>query len=750
MLLAAHLRSLRIAAGLTLDALAERAGISARAISDIERGVSVTPQSRTVLALANALVLDAADRDGLLRAARARRRSKPVDEDRSTAVAPHRTADFSGRDSELSGMLAMLADSEDSTAHVILISGPAGIGKTTLALEVVNRSVVSSRQTLFVDLGGFTSEPLTALEVLRALLRQVPGIGEGVPTTLDDAVRRWQLETDSSAYLVLLDNAGYESQVRAVLALNPRSRVVVTSRRSLAGLEGVRRLSLGPLGQEDALLMLSRLIPESQTAAGDLRELAGLCEHIPLALRIAGSRIASRPASSTGDFLVRMRAAENRLRLLVAGDLAVEAAFALSYDELDSSTAALFRSISVIDGPTFDARVAAAIDGTHVLDIEERLDELTDLGLVEARGGNRYRVHDLLRLFGAAHHKRESGQLGVADAHRRLRLWLLSTLERGGAWFEPERSPEIPNAIGAAFPNTATAEAWIRLEEPHWWPAMQEASRNGEHSTVVDVADALRWFSESWIEWGHWQQFFTLAVASARALGDPRLEALHLGCLVWAQGTETTDRELGLQTALLAIEAADRSGDAQQRGEANAYAAWMHFLLDQKTKSAEHSRVAFDQFNIAGDLHGAAQATITLTRAVNDRRSHELALGSFETVLRRLDQDAPENYVFASNVKRVMMHEAMARSYSAIGQHEKAIAAATLSVELAKQFDSPIKSAGALRARITVYIAAGNAVAAEIDIVSSLKLLKSVTAGGSALRYLEELHAFRASLNSES
>ena len=744
--LAAQLRSARIAADLTLDALAERSGISARAISDIERGVSMSPQKRTAVALTDALGLDAVARDGLLRAARARPRSKYVDEDRSTAVAPHRSADFSGRDREISGMLAMLADSDDQAAHVVLISGPAGIGKTTIALEVADRSEVTSSRTLFVDLGGFSSEPLTALEVLRALLRQVPRIGEGAPITLDDAVRRWKLETEASVYLVILDNAAHESQVRPVLTLDPRSRVVVTSRRSLAGLEGVRRVSLGPLTKEDAILLLSRLIPESQRASSDLTELAGLCEHIPLALRIAGHRIASRPASSTGDFLVRMRAAEDRLRLLVAGDLAVEAAFALSYDELDSSTAALFRSISVINGPTFDARVAAAIDDTPVLDAEEQLDELTDLGLVEARGGNRYRVHDLLRLFGAARHKRESGRQGVADSNHRLHQWLICTVERGGSWFEPERSPENPSAIGIAFPNTTTAEAWIRLEEPHWWPALQEKSRNGEHWIVVEVADALHWFSELWTEWGHWQQLFTLSVISARALGDSRLEAMHLGYLVWAQVHESHDRELPRQTALLAIEAADRSGDAQQRGWANSYAAWTHHLLGRDIEATEHSRLAIDHFGSADDLDGAAHAMWKLTSATNDPRGHELALKSLEAVLEQTNRDEREKYGLVANLTRLVVYEYMAIRYSAIGQHTKAIAAATLCVELAEQFASPTRSAGALRQRITANIAAGDTVAAEIDIDAALAGLELVPLDSSYSWHREQLLALRMEL----
>jgi transcriptional regulator with XRE-family HTH domain len=745
--LAAQIRSLRIAADLTLNALSDQSGISARAISDIERGVSTSPQGRTILALTDALRLDATARDGLLRAARAHPRSKTVHTDRSTAVAPHRIADFSGREREMSDLLAMLSQPEKTAANVVVISGPAGIGKTTLALEAANRADVPSRRTLFVDLGGLSPEPLTALEVLRALLQQVPHIGEGAPITLDDAVRRWRLETETSVYLVLLDNAAHESQIRPVLALDSRSQVLVTSRRNLAGLEGVRRVRLGPLIEKDAVLMLGRLIPQSQWLTGELRELAGLCEHIPLALRIAGHRIASRPRSSTGDFLVRMRAAENRLRLLVAGDLAIEAAFALSYHELDSATAALFRSITVIDGPTFDARVAAAIDGSNVLDTEERLDELTDLGLVEARGGNRYRVHDLLRLFGAARHKRDLGQRGVADAHRRLESWLLGSLERGGSWFEPERSPETPGDDGIAFPDSTTAEAWIRLEEPHWWPALQEASRNGEHQTIVEVADALHWFSELWTEWGHWQQLYTLGVVSARALGDPRLEAMHLRYLAWAQVHESHDRELPRQTSLLAIEAADRSGDAQQRGWANSYAAWAHHLVGRDAEASEHSRLAIDQFSSADDLDGAARTQWILTSATTDSRGPELALESLQAVLEQTDRDHREEFGLVAKLTRLVAYEYMSHTYSTIVQHDKAIAVATLSVELAEQFASPIRSAGALSHRIMANIAAGDTVAAETDIAAALAGLDTVPSHSSYSWHREKLLALRAGMN---
>lgn len=193
-------------------------------------------------------------------------------------------------------------------------------------------------------------------------------------------------------------------------------------------------------------------------------------------------------------------------------------------------------------------------------------------------------MHDLLRLFASARLAGIEGSLGASARRDRLHIWLLSTLERAGAWFEPERSPDSSGGIGHGFPDSVTAEVWIRLEEDHWSPAMNHAASDGDHALVVDTAGSLHWFSELWLEWGHWRELFSLAVASARALGDSRLEAMHLGYLVWAVVLEGRDAEDGLRTAHPAIAAAETSGDHQQRGWANYYLGWMfkaHARLDE-------------------------------------------------------------------------------------------------------------------------------------------------------------------------
>jgi len=742
------LRSHRSALGLTLEGLADKSRISARTISDIERGVSGAPQARTIAALAAALGLQSSEREDFLIAARSRRRLRATTP-RTSAGSPHRVLDFAGREDEIAQVTDFLTGVvKHPESRAILLSGAPGIGKTSSAMEAVDRLHDGPADVVFVDLDGFSAEPLTPLQVLRAVLRQMPDIGDRVPADLDEAGRLWRTVSAENPRTVVLDNAAHESQVRPVLAADPSNRVVITSRRTLAGLEGVRRVALGPLGEQDSIQLLERLIPESQRQFGDLLELARLSDCIPLALRIVGNRIASRPSWQAADFAERMRSTENRLRLLVAGDLAVEAAFALSYDDLESSTAQLFRSISVIDGATFDARIAAATAGIDVIDADDLLEELTDLGLVESRGGSRYRVHDLIRLFARARLNRDGLGQGGHEERDRLRHWLLASLERAGAWFEPERLPEMRLDNGAGFPDPATAQAWIRLEEAHWWPAMKAAANSGEYETVTDVADSLHWFSELWMEWGNWRELFALAVDSARALDDPRLEAMHLGYLVWATVLETGDDVEGIRLAELAVAAATVSEDNTQIGWAKFYAGWMYYRVGRIEESTTMSLESVAEFETVGDFDGAAQSMTILARAQHDRAGHEQMIVALSEVANRLNVDTSVNRATVRRTTMLVIHRFLTASYLAVDRPADAVTSATAAIDAAREFASGVRVAGALRYRAHAYLVAGDFDAAERDIDDALGNLDAKSTNALVIREMEALEYLTAQARS--
>ncbi|MEO3813550.1 hypothetical protein ABGB17_31520 [Sphaerisporangium sp. B11E5] len=132
--------------------------------------------------------------------------------------------------------------------------------------------------------------------------------------------------------LAVLDNAASAEQIRPLLPSGSHGRVLITSRRLLAGLEGVRRLSLGPLPLAEATELLTGILGDRSASDGEraLTQLAQLCGGLPLALRIIGNRLVSRPAWSAAELVARPANEERRLEQLSAGDLKIANAFGIS------------------------------------------------------------------------------------------------------------------------------------------------------------------------------------------------------------------------------------------------------------------------------------------------------------------------------------------------------------------------------------------------------------------------------------
>jgi transcriptional regulator with XRE-family HTH domain/tetratricopeptide (TPR) repeat protein len=594
--LATRLRTLRLAAGMTLEALSERSGVSVRGISDIERGRSLHPQPRTIEALVSGLALDDAARRWL----RAPLIASGPDGGR-TDFRPARVTDFTGRGVELHRLVRLVdAASASGTAapvRVVVVSGPPGIGKTALVTEALAH-VAGEGRRVFVDLAGHGRPASTALEVLQRVLRQCePG---DPPGTLVAARARWAEIATDERVLVHLDNVSGEEQVRPVL-VEGRATVVATSRRSLAGLDA-ERVVLDVLDAEDARVLLERVIPAEQRDHRSVAELLALCDGFPLALRVAANRIASRPATTAADLVVRLRSADRRLALLVAGDVSVAAAIAVSHDDLDPQTSAVFRTTAALDGVTFDAQVVAAALGDDPLETEERLEQLVDLGLVEQRGADRYRVHDLIRLF-ASDRLREDA---VAEASVRARLdrWLLDQLLTAGSVFVvPGRAP-----FSRSGADQQAARDWIVAEVDHWWPAFQRAAADGRHETVLTLTSVLQWVANLWPDWGRWYELDLLAQDAASATGDDGAASEISGHLAWAAHIERADHRLAARHAADALAAAERSGAAHLVAWGHYHAAWAALELGEVERAEGHVRAAVAGFEADPDpvfLHQA-------------------------------------------------------------------------------------------------------------------------------------------------
>lgn len=639
-----RLRQYRLLADLTLEALSQASGISDRTISNIERGVSTSPQRRTLSALLDALGLTADQQQELLRLARLPRLASGPSS-RSAMLAPTLVTDFTGRPGVMAEIETFLrgTDDEDSPT-VLVVCGAAGVGKTTVALEALRRHEYEDCARAFVDLDGMDAMPLPPLGVLQALIAQTSDVRD--TPTLDEAILEWRRTTAAQRVAVVLDDAASEEQVRPVLTA-ANVVVVVTSRRSLSGLTNVRRITLESLDRAESTQLIGRIVPARQRTDEDTDHLAAACGDLPLALRIAANRIAAQPRSTVRDFLERMAARREPLRALVAGDLAVENALALSYDQIDAGSRRLFRSLSLIDGPTFDASLAAAATAADPDETGDRLDELTDLGLVEARGGNRYHLHDLVKLFAAARSRREDTD--VAGQRTALRHWVLHTTRNAGLWFERDRRPD-PRAPGRHFADADHAASWLRTEGSQWVTAVQQASAMGEDRLVLDTAEALHWFSDTWPAWDLWRTLFLTSAEVASRSGSDRDMAVHLGYAAWVHLLDEAFDD-ARRSADAAVAAALRADDRRELGWARFYLAWTLGRQQDFPAGLTTATSALEDLVAAGDQEGVAQV-LALTGNLMARTGQlQEAVDRYRRILELLEErrDAlPANIVLVT------------------------------------------------------------------------------------------------------
>ena len=423
------LRDHRRAARLTLEQLAEVSGVSARTLSDMERGRSKGPQHRTVTALADALVLEGDDRKQFIELARDGRLRDHWARPAGVCEPPRLIDDFAGRAAQLAWINELAyAESSPGASVVGLITGSGGMGKTTLAVRAAHALRPSfPGGVFFLDLLGMSPQPMAAVDALRLLLRALGAADEQVPDDIQGRASLYRSLLRDRRALIVLDNAGSEEQVRPLLPGETASRTLITSKRLLAGLEGVRRLALEPLALPEARELLTGILGER--AASDeesaLTRLAELCEGLPLALRIIGSRLVSRPGWGAAELAVRLADEQRRLDQFEAGDLKVASAFGMSYEQLADSARRMFRRLAVVPGRDFDAALAAVAGGMSAGDAWDDLDELVDLGLLQDSAGGRYRFHDLVRFFARARLQEEESQTEREALTERVASWLL-------------------------------------------------------------------------------------------------------------------------------------------------------------------------------------------------------------------------------------------------------------------------------------------------------------------------------------
>ncbi|WP_327090218.1 NB-ARC domain-containing protein [Nonomuraea sp. NBC_01738] len=625
------LRNLRQAAHLTIEELSQASGVSVRAIGSMERGVSRGPQRRTVEALAEALRLADGPRAELAEAAQAGRPrlGGPAP---NTCELPREAGDFTGRARELELLRHLAGQAEGGEATVVAtVSGTGGIGKTALAVHAARRLADGFPDGCFyVDLRGMDSAPAAPEVVLSRLLRALGVPEQQIPADEDERAGLYRALVGERRCLIVLDNAVDEAQVRPLLPGAGQGLTIVTSRRSLAGLEGARQIHLSELSSQEAAGLLEAIVGKQRTAADpdSVAALARLCGNLPLAVRIAGNRLQSRPGWTISQLAGRLHNEERRLEALAVGDLAVAAAFALSYEQVSGTARVAFRRLALAAAPDFGVPLTAVLTQVDLIDAEDALEELVELGLLASPYAGRYVFHDLVRLFARAQLEQEEPVEARETARREMEGWLLEVAVVAGRWFEPGYGePESEWRSLVTLGTRPEASDWLQAEGSGWLAALRSAAGRGEHATAVEVAESMHWFSDQWRRWGHWREVFELSSGAARAMGDRTQEVVHRNYLSWALYECEGRMAEGEATALRAHELAREIGDLRQQGLALFYAGWPVYDDPAKLeRELDYNRRAADLLLRAGDLEGYPQAVTAHIRSLRRAGQTEEAL----------------------------------------------------------------------------------------------------------------------------
>jgi DNA-binding SARP family transcriptional activator/tetratricopeptide (TPR) repeat protein/DNA-binding XRE family transcriptional regulator len=482
------------------------------------------------------------------------------------AQLPMECGGFTGRAGELRTLDRILgAEGAAKTASVAVVTGMGGVGKTALAVRWAwrQRGRYPDGQ-LYADLRGHAiTGPARPLDVLTGFLAALGEPAERIPEDEGQAAALLRTRLEGRRILLLLDNALDAQQVRPLLPAAPGSATIVTARDRMTGLiarDGAGAVVVRPLPEAEAAALLVASMGER--GGGEppavVAELAGLCAHLPLALRIAAANLAARPSYRLADYVAALASGDRLTGLAVPEDeqAAVRLAFELSCDTLKPGLRRLFRLAGLVPGPDLTAPAVAALAGIATSQAESLLDRLAARNLIDEHAHGRYRLHDLLRLYAAELAAAEESAVSrdaaidrlaahamaaVRSASEMLYPHLLHLPDNGGPdnggpdnGGEQRADGGAEFATGAPeFADDAAALAWLNAERANLVALVALLARHGRAETALRLSNRLAGYfhmTSNSVDW------LVVATAARRAVSDDvpiavACAELHLGML---------------------------------------------------------------------------------------------------------------------------------------------------------------------------------------------------------------------------
>lgn len=640
------------------------------------------------------------------------------------AQLPSPPANFTGRAEELAGLdgFASCYDPVRRLAVAVIV-GAGGTGKTSLASRWLHAlSDHYDGGALFTDLRGHVPEAAARpSEVLTAFLRALGTPPEQIPLALDEQIGLYRSVTSGRRMIVLLDNAASAAQVRCLLpGPGPRPRtgaqpgddgrarpslVVVTTRWQITGLitDGAEFITLGPLDERSARELFGKVVGTDRAAADAAAadSVVRLCGGLPLAVCVAGARLAQHPRWPVRQVADELASERHRLAALtIAGDLSVRATFDLSYQALSPEVARLYRLVSVLPSPDFSTEVAAAAVATDAGRVGELLEELASASLLEETGERRFRFHDLVRLHASGRAEIDPADEREAVMARAVGWYLRKAVDADlviipGRW---RLNPMFGQARSAppTYQDATAALHWLESELPGLAAAVRTAHGQGLHEQTWQLCEALwglfanRNFFRPWID------THQLGVTSAQACGNLRAEArmrMQLGLAYLHLGRPAQAREQYTRALALDRQDGHRLGEATELEQLG-----LTDLAEGRTGAAieafSQARIIFEEINVP---RGSAMMACHLGEAHGEAGRFEEAIGYLHEA-RRLFAELPDAYNEARAVT------GLGQTHLRAGRLRDALPLLTSALTVMTSLDSPYEQA---RIRVSLADAVG-------------------------------------------
>lgn len=613
------LRETRRRSGLTQEELAASSGMSDRAIRDLERGRVKRPRHATIELLVSALGLEDAAAQRFRHSARSTPAELPLPS--CPVQLPADIAGFTGRTAQLRELTALLASAGrvDAAPVVASISGIGGVGKTTLAVHAAHTVAGHFPDgQLYLDLTGRTAgvKPTEPDAALAVLLRAVGVADRAMPHSVAERAALYRTLLSGRRMLVVLDNAADAAQVRPLLPAAAGCAVLVTARSRLTELDSAAFWDLDVLTTAESVELLAAVVgagrvAEDPDATGALID---ACARLPLAVRIAGARLATRPEWPVRALADRLSDARHRLDELRLGDLAVRATLQVSYRMLPAAepggedSARAFRLLGAVDATEFALSTAAAVLGTDERAAEAALERLVDARMLETPRPGRYRLHDLVGLLARELADQAESPASRAAARERAVRALLAGMQQVGTLERSGRLVPYLDDAGTAttlrLADSDDALAWIEAELPGAVDVGVQASLDPRVPVwpVACLAAHVCGHLEYRGMWERQREFAGAVLTAARRAGDAHAVALaghEIGLVDQHRGGIESARRWFTDSLATYRRVGDAIGEARALNNLGAIALEDQQSSDDPRESAATGGTAAEYFDQA-------------------------------------------------------------------------------------------------------------------------------------------------------